>query len=86
MHNGPLFRIAFCKYASGNQIRTIEKEVTYKNTEIQGKFKSESPFSNGKIKTSNTSNKWITTVIYRFWMKEKRRTLIGQMNQIEEHH
>ena len=29
--------------------------------ELRGKFKTESPYSNGKIKSSNTSNEWIIT-------------------------
>ncbi|VDI44030.1 myeloid differentiation primary response protein MyD88, partial [Mytilus galloprovincialis] len=42
------------------------KMLNYKNTE-RGKFKTESPNSNGKIKSSNTSNEWKTTVIFLTW-------------------
>ena len=46
----------------------MKSKIT-KNTELQGKFKKESPQSNGKIKSSNTSNEWITTVIFLTWYR-----------------
>ena len=45
------------------QTTCIKGKIT-KNTELRGKLKTESPKSNGKIKSSNTSNEWITTVMF----------------------
>ena len=52
-----------CKDSQGDHA-TIDIKQNHKNTELQGKFKKESLQSNGKIKSSNTSNEWITTVIF----------------------
>ena len=45
-----------------NQWVVVRKKYDNKNAELLGKIKTESPLSNGKINSSNTSNKWKTTV------------------------
>ena len=50
------------------RIQTYEKYKD-KNTEVRVKFKKENPESNDKIKSPNTSNEWITTVIFLTWYR-----------------
>ena len=47
------------------KIHMTQKKVIEKNNrELKGKFKTESPLSNGKMKSSNTSTEGKTTVIF----------------------
>ena len=45
---------------------SMKKKSSHTNTELRGKFKAESPWSNGKISSSNISNEWIITSY--FWL------------------
>ena len=41
----------------------------HQNTELRGKFKTDSPKSNFKIKSTKTSNEWIINVIFVTWCR-----------------
>ena len=56
-------------FTFSNTFCIIKSKITKIENSDRGKFQTENTLSKGKIKSSNTSNEWLTTVIFLSWYR-----------------